>query len=196
LIEKRDMNAKAVAMCSLFVALAIVLSKITIPVPYFQLYFWEIPIVAALLLFGFKFGFTVATISVFSQFAIFPSSMGILFPIWNLISMLPTLVSIGLVQWLLTNWKSNHSETTPLGVKPVFLLVLAALILKEAVMPFVNYFMCKYMLPLVGFPVPNVTWFITLSIIYDAVMVIYTVPSSYLVAKRVNVSLKMGNTII
>jgi riboflavin transporter FmnP len=191
------MNSKDLALCSLFVALAIVLYKITIPVPSFQLYFWEIPIVAALLLFGFKFGFTVATISVFSQFALFPSSMGIIFPIWNLIAMSTTLIAVASIQWLI-NWKSHQSETKSMRIKPVFILVIAAIILREAVMPFVNIFMYKYMMPLVGLTFTDVAIMsaVTLSLVYDAILVLYTVPFSYEIAKRVNVSLKMGNTII
>ncbi len=192
------MNAKAVAMCSLFVALAIVLYRIRIPVPSFQLYFWEIPIVAALLLFGPRFGFTVAGISVFAQAAIFPSQLGIIFPVWNLIAMSTTLIAVALMQWLIKNWRSSESETRRMRVKPVFILVVAALILRETVMPFVNYFMYKFMMPLAGQTFTDVAIMsaVTLSLIYDAVLVLYTVPFSYEIAKRVNVSLKMGNTII
>jgi riboflavin transporter FmnP len=191
------MNAKAVAMCSLFAALAIVLYRVRIPVPSFQLYFWEIPIVIALLLFGPKFGFSVAVVSVFSQAIVFPSSMGIVFPIWNLIAMSTSLAAIALVQWLIRNWNKG-SESKSRWPKPIVLLVLAALISREALMPFINYFMYKFMMPLVGLPQTDlaITTAITLSLIYDAILILYTVPSSYYIAKRVNMSLKMGNTIV
>ncbi len=191
------MNTKAVAMCSLFVALAILLYQVRVPVPSFAFYFWEIPIVVALLLFGFKFGFTVAVISAFTQALLFPSRLGIIFPIWNIIAMSTTLIGVALVQWLIKNWKSNGSETRTLKTKPVVFLVIAVLILREAAMPFVNYFMYTYMIPLTG-QASDITTMsaVTLSLIYDAILVLYTVPTSYLIAKRVNVSLKMGNTIV
>ncbi len=88
------MNTKEVALCSVFTAIAIALDQVRIPtitgLPSF--YFWEIPIVIALLLFGFKFGFAVATLSVFGQALFFPRVLGFLFPIWNLIIMSTTLV--------------------------------------------------------------------------------------------------------
>ena len=192
------MNAKAVAMCSLFVALSIVLYQVRVPVPSFAFYFWEIPIVVALLLFGFKFGITVAVISAFAQALLFPVRLELLFPVWNIIAMSTTLIGVALTQWLITNWKSNGSETRNLRTKPIVFFVMAVLILREAAMPFVNYFMYKFMIPLTGqaFADVFIMGAVTASLIYDAVLVLYTVPSSYLIAKRVNLSLKMGNTII
>jgi riboflavin transporter FmnP len=192
------MNAKAVAMCSLFVALNIVLYRVRVPVPSFQFYFWEIPIVIALLLFGFKFGLSVAVLSAFCQALIFPPALGIIFPIWNIIAMSTTLVAVALTRWLITTWRSRVSGTRNLWAKPLIFLVIAALILREAVMPFVNYFMWKFMLPLAGQATSDIVVMgaVTASLIYDAILVLYTVPIGYLVAKRVNVSLRMGNIII
>jgi riboflavin transporter FmnP len=192
------MNAKAVAMCSLFVALNIVLYRVRVPVPLFQFYFWEIPIVVAMLLFGFKFGLSVAVLSAFFQALIFPPALGIIFPIWNIIAMSTTLIAVGLTRWLITTWRSSGSGTSNLSAKPMIFLVIAALILREAVMPFVNYFMWKFMVPLAGQATSDVVVMgaVTASLIYDAILVLYTVPIGYLIAKRVNVSLRMGNTII
>jgi riboflavin transporter FmnP len=192
------MNAKAVAMCSLFVALNIVLYRVRVPVPSFQFYFWEIPIVVAILLFGFKFGLSVAVLSAFCQALIFPPALGIIFPIWNIIAMSTTLMAVALTRWLITTWRSSGSETRNMWAKPMVFLVIAALILREAVMPFVNYFMWKFMVPLAGQATSDVVVIgaVTASLIYDAILVLYTVPIGYLIAKRVNVSLRIGNTII
>jgi riboflavin transporter FmnP len=192
------MNAKALAMCSLFVALNIVLYRVRVPVPLFQFYFWEIPIVVAMLLFGFKFGLSVAVLSAFCQALIFPPTLGIIFPIWNIIAMSTTLMAVALTRWLITTWRSSGSGTRNMWAKPMVFLVIAALILREAVMPFVNYFMWKFMVPLAGQATSDVVVMgaVTASLIYDAILVLYTVPIGYLIAKRVNVSLRMGNTII
>src|SRR3989304_3630637 len=172
------MNAKDIALCSIFVAIAVVLGYFTIPVGPMIFYFWEIPVVVALLLYGFKMSFSVATISVFTIAVIFPKSIGILFPIWNLIGMSTTLGAIALTQWLLTRKTSNGSQTKKTGVNILIFFVVSAIGVRLAIMPFVNYFMYKYMMPIVVGTVYTDVYLVALIpalLIYDGILVLYTV---------------------
>ncbi len=193
------MNAITVALCGVFAAVAIVLGRFSINLGPIIFYFWEIPIVVALLLFGFKLGFTVATVSIFAQAIIFPRPIGLLFPVWNLIAMSTTLVAVSLTQWIIARKKFDALQAKKSRLKPVFCFVSAALVVRLSVMPFVNYFMYKFMMPLIVGRVYSDVYlaaFIPLLLIYDAVLIFYTVPTSYVIAKKVNSNLKMGNTLL
>ena len=193
------MNAKDIALCSIFVAIAVVLGYFTIPVGPMIFYFWEIPVVVALLLYGFKMGFSVAAISVFTMTMLIPKSIGILFPIWNLIAMTTTLLAITLTQWLITHKTSSNAQTRKHRFNFVIFFVIATMGIRLAVMPFVNYFMYKYMMPIVVGTVYTEVYLVAVIpalLIYDAILVLYTVPTGYIIARRVNKDLKNGNTLV
>ncbi|XHH09813.1 MAG: ECF transporter S component [Candidatus Bathyarchaeia archaeon] len=193
------MNAKSVALCSMFVALAVLLARITIPVGPISLYFWEIPIVIALLLFGNRFGFTVAVISVFTQALVFPRSMGLLFPVWNLIAMSTTLAAIALIRWFFchkiseTKYKAKSEKRMLIG------FVAAALLLRVGIMPFVDYFMYKFMLPIFigqAYTDTYIMGLMSFILVYNTVLTLYTVPTSYTIARKLNQSLKISTTFV
>ena len=194
------MDAKKIAFISLFVALVILLGQLTVSIRPMVFYFCEIPVVVALLLYGFKTGFSVAAIGIFAQALIFPKSIGIFFPIWNLVAMSTTLLAIALIQWIITRKTSNGSQTKKSRVNCVILFVVATLGIRLTVMPFVNFFIYKYVFPIVlGVTYADVTlmtWTVPILLIFDVILVLYTVPTSYMIAKRVNKDLKMGNTFL
>ncbi|MGD6809615.1 MAG: hypothetical protein ACQCN3_07955 [Candidatus Bathyarchaeia archaeon] len=194
------MDAKNIALCSLFVAVAIVLGRFSVNIGAgISFYFWEIPVVVALLLYGFKMGFSVAAISIFGQAIFFPKAIGIFFPIWNLIAMTTTIVGIALTLWLITRKISNGSKTGKTGVKLLILLVSSAIGVRLAIMPFVNFFMYKYMLAFVIGKVYSDVYVMALIpflMVYDAVLVFYSVTIGYIIAKRANRDLKIGNTFL
>jgi riboflavin transporter FmnP len=189
------MNSKDVALCSMFVALALVLTRVTIPFGVNSLYFWEIPIVIALMLRGFKFGFTVATISVFAQALIFPRSLGLLFPVWNLIAMSTTLAAIALTKWLFDHRASVNPQIKKSEKKLVICFVAVTLAIRVGVMPFVDFFMYKFMLPIVigqTYTDEYILGLMSFMLFYNTVLTLYTVPASYAIAKKVNQNLKIG----
>jgi hypothetical protein len=193
------MNAKEVALFSIFTAIVILLDRIRIPLGPISLYFWEIPLVVALLLFGFKLSFSIAVISAFAQALIFPRMMGFLFPVWNLIAMSTTLVAVFLMQLLITRKSFNVARLKKSRFNVVFLFVLSTLVIRLSVTPFVNYFMYKYMLPIVLGNVYSDVYLaalLPLLMIYDTILVLYTVPTGYMIAKKINKTLKMGNTLL
>ncbi|XHH09038.1 MAG: ECF transporter S component [Candidatus Bathyarchaeia archaeon] len=192
------MNSKEVALCSIFTAIAIALSQIRIPtitgLPSF--YFWEIPIVIAALLYGFKLGVLVAALSAIGQTLIFPRALGFLFPLWNFSIMLTTLIGLFLAYSLL-KWKiSKKEQVAPLKVNSVIYYTALALILRLALSPFINYFMYKFMMPIItGQMFSDITIIALMPILlaFDTILTIYTIPTGYLISKMVNNNLKIGN---
>lgn len=196
----RSMNAKEIALCSIFAAIAIALERVRIPAIFAQVqfYFWEIPIIIALLLFGLKVGFSIAAITAFGQALIFPRALGFLFPFWNLIAMSTFLVAVFLVQLLINHRANGVSDVKYFGIKPIVWFTIVAMIFRLSVMPFVNFFMYKFMMPLVVghfFSDVAIIAMIPSTMVFDAVFTLYTIPIAYMIAKRVNRTLKIGNCI-
>ncbi|UCH31032.1 MAG: hypothetical protein JSV05_05860 [Candidatus Bathyarchaeota archaeon] len=95
------MDSKTIAAITVFAALTIALnlSPIKIPAPYapFLIYqIWEIPIVAAALLFGLRVGAAVSVINTLLLLAIFPGELPT-GPFYNLAAILSMLFGIYLV---------------------------------------------------------------------------------------------------
>ncbi|MGD6809151.1 MAG: ECF transporter S component [Candidatus Bathyarchaeia archaeon] len=192
------MHAKEIAVCSSFTAVSIALSQIRIPtiadLPFF--YFWEIPIVIAALLFGFKVGVLTAALSSIGQALIFPKALGFLFPIWNFIIMLTSLIGIFLA-YSLIKWKTTKKvQINPSKVNHVIMFTVSALIIRLLVSPFVNYFMYKFMMPIVtgqSFSDIYIIGLMPVLLAFDTILTCYTIPTSYLIAKVADNNLKIGN---
>jgi len=196
----RSMNTKEVALCSIFTAIAIALERVRISAIFasVQFYFWEIPIVIAALLFGLKFGFSVAALSAFGQALIFPRALGFIFPIWNLIEMSAALVGVFLAQRLIMWRTSRTSQVKAFKIKPVVYFTAAAMAVRLTVTPFVNFFMYKYMMPIVVGQSFSDAYIIAMTpalLVFDIILVLYSVPTSYIIAKTINKNLSIGNHI-
>src|SRR3989304_4896032 len=69
------MNTRSIAIIITFTALCIVLIPLRIPSVYwpgFYYYWWEIPIIAAFLLFGFKVAISISVLNTFARLVIVP----------------------------------------------------------------------------------------------------------------------------
>lgn len=194
------MNAKEIALCSVLTAIAIVLDRARIPAVFAQVqfYFWEIPIVIAALLYGYKFGFSVAALSALGQALVFPRVLGFLFPVWNLITMSVALAGIYVAQRHIT-WKmSRNSQVKTCRIKPIVYFTASVMAVRFIVMPFVNFFMYKYMMPLVvstTYPDAIIIAMMPALLVYDAILILYSVPTGYKIAKMINKNLNIGNRI-
>lgn len=194
------MNTKEIALCSIFTAIAIALERVRIPAIFapIQFYFWEIPIILAALLFGLKFGFSVAALSAFGQALIFPRALGFLFPIWNLIEMSAALLGVFLAQRIIAWRISSTSQEKTFRINPIVYFTAAAMVVRIAVTPFVNFFMYKYMMPIIVGLSFSDAYIIALTpalMVFDAILVLYSVPTSYILAKIINKNLNIGNHI-
>lgn len=99
------MDSKTIAVIVVFAALTIALnlSPVKIPAPYapFLIYqIWEIPIVAASLLFGLRVGVPISVINTLVLLAVFPGELPT-GPLYNLVAVLSMILGIFLVQRLL-----------------------------------------------------------------------------------------------
>ena len=73
------MNARSISLIAVFAAISIVLNVIRIPTifhPNFFYVFYDIPVLVAFMLYGFKIGFLVEIIHIMGQEIFFPIGAG------------------------------------------------------------------------------------------------------------------------
>lgn len=189
------MNAKTIAICSVFAAVSIILIRVRVPTFYWPgtYYFWEIPIIAALLLFGLKCGVFVAVLTAVAQPIVSPNPLGLLFPVWNFIAMSTVMIGVYLGYRMVTR-KGSQTETWKTKYTVYFTSLGVAL--RVGIMPFVDYAMYRTLVPLVLGQNYSDAYIMALMpgiVVYNVVVPLYTIPTGYLLAKIVSKNLKIGN---
>lgn len=188
--EGIKMDTKALATIAIFGAITIVLnlSSFKIPAPFatYLIYqIWEIPIVAAFLLFGFKVGFSISTINTLVLLAIFPGELPT-GPIYNLTAVLSMLLGLFIIQRSLSGRFSKRRDTV---------LTTAAtatgIIMRVGIMTIVNYIFLRFDPP-IGFGIPPEVVPTMLPVIglFNATLALYTIPLGILIAKAVSLNTK------
>jgi riboflavin transporter FmnP len=185
------MNSKTIALIAVFAALTIALtvySPIRIPAPYapFLIYqIWEIPIVAAFLLFGPRIGVSIAVMNTIVLLLVFQGSLPT-GPLYNLAAVLSMLLGI-LVTIQLLNSLKVHSE----AVMTTSVTALGML-LRVGIMTVVNWVFLRYPPP-VGYSMPEaeIVAFLPIIGLFNASVVLYTVPLGQIVTKAVSVGTKI-----
>lgn len=184
------MNTKKIAVIVVFAALAIALnlSPAKIPAPYapFLIYqIWEIPIVAAFLLYGTEVGFIIAIINTLVLIGVFPGALPT-GPLYNLAAVLSMISGVGIAKRYTDRHSPMHSEAFIVALFTSF-----GAILRAAVMGLVNWSLLGFPPP-VGFSLPQeaVIMFIPLVIIFNVSLTLYTVPLGYFLVKAVNSRVK------
>lgn len=184
------MDTKALAVITIFAALTIVLnlSPIKFPAPYalYLIYqIWEIPIVAAFLLYGILVGVAIALLNTLVLFAVFP---GILptGPFYNLAAVISMLLGV----FLMKIWTGRNPQKTaePLAVT---LSTALGIIFRVTIMTLVNWAFLRFPPP-VGFGMPEEAILAALPLIafFNATLALYTVPLGHIVAKAVKLGMK------
>ncbi|MDA4111335.1 MAG: hypothetical protein OK439_02270 [Thaumarchaeota archaeon] len=171
----------------LFVAIALILnlSRLQVPAPYapFLIYeIWEIPIVACLLIYGLGASIIASLINTGVLLLVNPGSLGA-GPIYNLIAVIVTLISISAGNKLLSRM---HAGSAPIVVATTAL----AAALRALVLTFVNFVLLPFPPPL-GFSIPltgvtGVIAILPLIAFFNATIVLYTVPFGYAVVRAVS----------
>ena len=197
------MDAKSIALIITFAALAIVLnpaiSGMGIPYPllvglWFQV--WEIPIMVAFLLFGFKIAVAAGLINVGFLLAVFPGPSQPYYPT-NIIAQLGMMLGIYLASRILSR---NASTDNPVSKpKLVSLSILLAILFRVTFMAPVM-FGILYLDPLQMFPTTP-AWYIVAIIwppqaIFNVILPLYMIPSSYLIARLISRNMKVGNRVM
>lgn len=183
-------NTKTLTIIALFAAVSIVLSlsplKFSAPFATFLKYqVWEIAIVTAFLLFGLKVGVSISVINTLVLFVFFPGDLPT-GPIYNLIAVLSTLMGIYIIQKTLSKRFSRGKElilTT--------LSTASGIVMRVTVMSIVNWIALPYPYPF-GYSVPpdGLSYFISVIALFNATLVLYTIPLAYIIARTVGVSIK------
>lgn len=190
------MDAKRITAIISFTALALVLNPIRIPTifwpgQYFRL--WEIPILVAFLLFGFKIGFSVALLNCTGQLAFFRGATGVLGPPWGLILILSMFLGLYIAKKLLAH-RSIDKESF-LRVKPIVYFAVLGTLSRAMIMPFVDYTIYKSLLPIVigkTFTETYILGLIPFIILFNVIVPLYSMPISYMLAKIVQKNLRVG----
>ena len=178
------MNTKTVAGVVIFTALTIVLNLSPIKIPFPPLPFliyqlWEIPIVAAFLLYGTAALILIATINTAALLAIFPGGLPT-GPLYNLAAVLSMILGIGIIKILV----ARHSPKNDAIVAALFTTFGVAF--RTVFMTFMNYSLLRFPPP-VGYSLPEglVIAYIPLIAVFNATLALYTIPIGYSLAKIV-----------
>jgi len=184
------MNSKTITIIAVFAALSIVLSlsplKFSAPyAPFLKYQLWEIAIVTAFLLYGIKVGISISFINTLVLFAFFPGDLPT-GPIYNLMAVLSMLSGIYLVQRVAGKRFSRGREAILTSLSTVF-----GIIMRVIVMSIVNWTVLQHPPPF-GYSIPLQELPSMLSVIalFNATIVLYTIPISYIIARAGGLSTK------
>ncbi|MDI6904422.1 MAG: hypothetical protein QMD13_02875 [Candidatus Bathyarchaeia archaeon] len=186
------MNTKTIASIIIFAALTVTLnlsSPIKIPAPYapFLIYqIWEIPIVAAFLLYGAVVGFTIAVLNTLVLLAVFPGELPT-GPLYNLVAISSMLLGIIIVK----KFAERHSQKFREASLSI-LITSSGIIFRMVTMAFVNWAFLRFPPP-IGFSMPEeaIVMMIPLVAIFNATLALYTIPLGYFVARAVKSGVKI-----
>jgi len=180
------MESKKIATISIFTALsvALVLSPAKFPAPYapfLKYQIWEIPIVAAFLLYGPLVGVATSIINTIVLLVVYPGDLPT-GPLYNLAAVLSTLLGIYIIHKFAAGYFSKQQET----ILTAFSTALGS-IARVGIMSIVTWAFLRYPYP-VGFniPVEALTTMLPTIAIFNATLALYTIPLGYFVSRAVS----------
>ena len=197
------MNAKSIALIVTFAALAIVLnpaiSGLGIPYPLLPgLYFevWEIPVIVAFLLFGWKIAISVGLINSAFLVAVFPG-MSQPYYATNVLAQMAMMLGIYCASRLVSG---KAAEGKPVSSKKIVLSSTLLAILFRVVLMWANMFFILYVDPLQVYPTTPAWYIVTIiwppQAVLNVILALYMVPSSYLIARVISRNMKIGNQVV
>jgi len=194
------MSTRAIAMTIAFAVLAIVLNPAISgvgvpfpPIPSLIYNIWEIVIIAAFLLMGFKSGISVALLNSAFLFSVYPGPTRSIYALGNTVAVSSMMIGVYVAN-LLTRKRSQEERLS--GVRTITLSTVLAMILRVAVMAPIMYGILHF--NIVPARVPEsaiIAVVLPLQAVYNVTIALYTIPVGYLIAKAVSRNLKAGNKI-
>ena len=191
---RKWIESKTIANISIFTALsvALVLSPVKFPAPYapFLKYkIWEIPIVAAFLLFGPLVGVATSVINTIILLVVYPGDLPT-GPLYNLAAVLSMLLGIYIIHRLATEYFSKRQETNLSRLQETIVTSFSTAlgsIARVGIMSIVNWAFLRYPYP-VGFsmPVEALTAILPTIGLFNATLALYTIPLGYFVSRAVS----------
>ena len=189
------MNTKALAMSIVFAGVAIVLNPvitgIRIPSPFLTgLYYqvWDIPILIAFLLLGFKYGVFAGVLNSFFLFAVFPGPSQPFYAPSNVVAQFSMMIGIYFAIRIFI--KRGLPKKTVSRIKLVVTSTILGILVRLPIMLAVMFAILRYFM---GLTEPIVLALLFVQVIYILVISAYTIPIAFVVARAVNKNLKVGN---
>ena len=188
------MNTKELATTIVFAALTVALnpgvSGIGVPAPYapFLIYgLWEIPIVAAFLLISPASGIIISLLNALVLFAFFPGPLPT-GPFYNLLALFSMMLGLFIAQRFITHGSNQQIKVLKIAAASTIL----GIILRVVVMTLVNYITLQQPYP-IGFELKEVAVIATLPLtaIFNATVVLYTIPMGEFIANVIRSRLKL-----
>jgi len=189
------MNTKAFAMSIAFAVVAMVLNPavtgIRIPSPFLTgLYYqvWDIPIIVAFLLLGFKYGVFAGVLNSFFLFAVFPGPSQPFYAPSNVVAQFSMMVGIYLAIKLFN--RRGPPKKTASRIKLVVTSTFLGMLVRLPIMLAIMFVILRY---LMGLTESVTAALLFIQVIYILVISAYTIPVAFAVASAVNKNLKLGN---
>lgn len=175
-------KSRTITAVALFTALAFVLNVLVkVPAPYapFLVYqVWEVPILAAFLIFGVSSGISVAILNLIILQVVYPGPLPT-GPLYNLAAILATMLGVAVAHRILVRRGSRAPAVT------VGSTILGGLS-RVVIMTIVNGVFLPFSYP-IGFNIPGAALpgLLTLVAVFNATLALYTIPLAYLVLRTV-----------
>ena len=193
------MNTKEIALIIVFASLAIVLnpaiSGIGFPFLFtgFIYNVWEIVIMVAFLLMGFKGGISVAVLNAAFLLLVYPGPSRALFPLTNTLPVFGMMVGIYFASKLT---RKNSQEHSPSKAREITLYTALAIVFRLIVALPMVYTLLHFHIGATP-PSESAIFMIALPLqtFYNVTITLYTVPIAYFIAKIVSKNMEIGTTV-
>jgi len=190
------MNTRSIAIIITFTALCIVLIPLRIPTVYwpgFYYYWWEIPIIAAFLLFGFKVAISISVLNTFARLVIVPGLSPFLQLYTSFLPLLTMLLGVHLAHKILLRRVSDGKPISEARAATYFTALGVGV--RAGIMPFIAYAEYHTIFPFFLSRDFSEAFIIALMpgiVVFNILVPLYGVSIGYLIAKTVGKSLKIG----
>jgi len=185
------MDSKTLTIIAVFSALSIVLSlsplKFSFPLsPFLYYQLWEIAIVAGFLLYGAKVGVSISTVNTLVLLVFFPGGLPT-GPIYNFIAVVSMLAGIYIIKKIAGKRFSKGRE-----IILTSLATGAGIITRVIVMSIVNWIVLPLSPPFgYNVAVDLLPEWVATTALFNATIVLYTIPVSYIVARAIGIGIKI-----
>ncbi|MEM2917872.1 MAG: hypothetical protein QXN63_05940 [Candidatus Bathyarchaeia archaeon] len=189
MMKEVRVSAKTTAVMAVFTALTIALnlSPIKIPAPYapYLIYqVWEIPIVAAFLLYGFLAGIAIAVLNTLVLLMVFPGML-LTGPLYNLAAVISMLIGIFIPKVVHKNPQADRQTLAAV-------LTTFGIIFRVGIMTVVNWVFLRFPPPVgFGMPEPAIIMSLPFIAIFNATLALYTIPLGYVIAETIKLHTKV-----
>ena len=190
------MKTKEITLIITFTALCIALVPIRIPTfywPGFNYYFWEIPIIAAFLLFGFKVAFSISVLNALARLLVFPGQSPLLAFIIGFMPLLTMLLGVYLAKKLIQRQVLNGKSIS--AARATLYFTTLGVLVRAGIMPFIDYAQYHFLFPLFlgrDFSEAYILALMPGIVVFNILLPLYGVSIGFLVAKAVGKNLKVG----